>query len=163
MKKRKSLIVGIVILIMMAYCVYYMFYSNVYFEYVYDGIVTFSDMDTEYYKEFIKKNANIYNSKEEWENIEENFGLISSGQIPDISFGNESILLIHLPLSIEKGGILYSIETIRKNLFDIKITLEQKGTVSDLKGFEENARTESIIIYKIKLGMFSEIYKPYII
>ncbi len=162
MKKRMSLIGGIVVLIIPVCVVYNMFYSNVDFEYEYDGIVTFSDMTSEHYKEFIKKDAYIFNSKEAWEGFVRNLGITNDGQIPDINVDNESVLLVHAPLSIEKGGILYSIETIRKNLFDIKITLKQKGTASDLKGFEENSKPENFMIYKMKLGVFREIYEPYI-
>jgi hypothetical protein len=162
MKKRILLISGIVVLIIVVYGVYTMFFSNVGFEYVYDGTVTFSDTTSEHYKEYIKKKAYIFNSKEEWEDFKENLGLSSSGQITDISFDNEPILFVHNPLSIENGETLYSIENIRKNLFNLKIRLKQKGTVLSIKGFEENSVPENIMIYKIKLGAFGEIYEPYL-
>lgn len=162
MKEKRSIIGGIAVVIIVVFGVYNMFFSNVGFEYVYDGTVTFPDTTSEHYEKYVKKEAYIFKSKEEWESFEEILGLESSGQIPEVNFDNEPILVVHKPLSIEKGGALYSIEKIEKNLFGLKVSLKQKGTVSDLRGFEESSRHDDFMIYKIKLGVLREFYEPYL-
>lgn len=157
MKKKRSLIIGIVILMVLGCGI---FYSHVDFEYVYDGVISLSDLEPEGYKDFIKKNSYIFYSKEEWESFKEKFH-INNGQIPDISFEHEPLLLTRTHISIENGGTLYYVEKINKNLFVLDITLKQKGFVT-LKGFEENSNPQNITLCKIKPGIFSKMYKPYL-
>ena len=157
MKKKRSLIIGIVVLMVLGYGI---FYSHVHFEYVYDGVISLSDMAPVDYKDFIKKDSYIFHSREEFENFKDKFH-INNGQIPDISFEHEPLLLTRTHISIEKGGTLYSVEKINKNLFVLDITLKQKGFVT-LKGFDENSNPQNITICKIKPGIFTKMYKPHV-
>ncbi len=109
----------------------------------------------------VRCNIGIFNSKEEWENFKEKLHL-NNGQIPNISFEYEPLLLTRTHIPIEKGGMLYYVKKIKKNFFAINITLKQKGFVSNLKGFEENSNPQNITIYKIKPGLFAKMYEPYL-
>lgn len=161
MRKITPVITAMAFLLIIGLLSYKVFFSRVSFSYVYDGTIDLSNSILKDENNQPETNTYIFTSKEQWDNYKKTYLL--DGQVPNINYDEEPILLTFTDLKVPEGGTIYDISSIKKNFLSLDIFLKKKGTLNKLKGFSKKSRYGFIMIYKIDSGYLTKLYSPKII
>lgn len=156
MKRSIVFIVSLACLILAGFLVYNISFPKVSFNCIYDGVAEFSNLKPADYKNFEKQNVYIFTTKRDWDEFKNKY--LGDGQIPDLTFDKGQILLSYTDLDLNKGGKIYEIDDIHKNILSLDIKLKEKGFVDSLSGFRKDANPKNIMIYNINAGILANVY-----
>lgn len=158
MLKKRRLILPLLILI--AICIVIIYLSKpLKYTHVYNGIVATNYKDEYIFEQDFSNNVKIFNDTEEWRSFAHKYLLDSD--VKKLNYKRGPIIVIYTNISLEKSYDFFDAKMIKRNLFSYSVTLQKRGTASNLTGFDKNFNYKNISIYQLspQLGVSKLITK----